>query len=27
MFVHAWPRIAPFRTLPRPSATAPDQGD
>lgn len=27
MFLHAWPRIAPFRTLPRPSATAPDQGE
>jgi hypothetical protein len=27
MFVHAWPRIVPFRTLPRPGAPAPDQGD
>ena len=27
MFVHAWPRVVPFRTLPRPGATAPDQGD
>jgi hypothetical protein len=26
-FVHTWPRVVPFRTLPRPGATAPDQGD
>ena len=26
-FVHTWPRIAPFRVLPRPNATAPDQSD
>jgi hypothetical protein len=27
MFIHAWPRVVSFRTLPRPGATAPDQGD
>jgi hypothetical protein len=27
MFVHAWPRVVPFRTLPRPGATAPDHRD
>jgi hypothetical protein len=26
-FVHAWPRIVPFRTLPRPDATASERGE
>jgi hypothetical protein len=26
-FVHAWPRIAPFRTLSRPSASRSEQGE
>jgi hypothetical protein len=25
--IHTWPRVVPFRTLPRPGATAPDQGE
>ena len=27
MFIHAWPRIAPFRILPRPAASTSDEGE